>query len=166
MESKEIIEETRKVIRAYFDGKDYTPHMQGEGNVFVTLKKQGNLRGCIGTIQPDKLSKNLKAAAIYSLSDSRFSKVEREEFETLDIEVSVLKKGILYKNPLENLIIGKHGLIIEKDKKSGLLLPQVAIEHKMNKEQFLDAVCDKAGLDKGSWKDAKVWLFEAKVYKE
>ena len=166
MESQKIIEETRKVIDTYFKGEDYTPILEGKGNVFVTLKKDGQLRGCIGTNHADNLSDNLKRAAIYSLTDSRFSKVTKEEFKDLKVEVSLLKQGILHKNPLENLIIGKHGLTISKDGKTGLLLPQVAVEHKMDKERFLDAVCEKAGLDKGTWKNAKVWLFEANVYKE
>jgi len=166
MEPKEIIREVRKTIEAFFEGKNYSPKIKGRGGAFVTLKKEGKLRACMGTLSKGPWSKNVRMAAISALSDPRFSIIEKEEFGGLEIEVSLLSEPKISKKPLEELEIGKHGLIIQKGLNSGLLLPQVATEHSLGKEKFLDAVCSKARLPKGAWKDSKIWLFTAQIYGE
>ena len=146
--------------------KEFEPEVKGEAGVFVTLKKQGKLRGCIGIIMPSKLSNNLKQAAISALSDSRFEKITKEEMKEIKIEVSLLTPPELVTNPEEEIKIGKHGIIIKQGLNSGLLLPQVATEWNMSLVDFLEAGSEKAGLNKNAWKTAQIWKFSAQIFKE
>lgn len=166
MEYEDIITQTRKIIDAYFQNKEFEPEIEGEAGVFVTLKKHEKLRGCIGIIKPSKISKNLKLAAISTLSDSRFEKVTHDEMKDIKIEISLLTPPELVKNPERKIEIGKHGIIIKQGLNSGLLLPQVAIEWKMSIIEFLEAVSEKAGLNKNAWKTSQIWKFSAQIFKE
>ena len=139
------------------------------GAAFVTLhKRSGELRGCIGHLEPDQLLPDVVAqcAVAACSADPRFPAVALAELADLAIEVSLL-------GPLEAIAgaeeieIGRHGLVIEKGWRRGLLLPQVATEWKWDREQFLAQTCRKAGLPLDAWMHgATIWRFEAEVFGE
>jgi uncharacterized protein len=127
--------------------------------VFVTLHVAKRLRGCIGTIEPkERLGESIaRCAAGAALDDPRFSRMRPEEIAHLEIEVSLLTP--LQRIEPEQIEIGRHGLMIEQELHRGLLLPQVAVEHKLNKEQFLRETCYKAGLRPDAWKDPATRIY-------
>ncbi|MCX8178231.1 MAG: AmmeMemoRadiSam system protein A [Candidatus Aenigmarchaeota archaeon] len=137
--------------------------------VFVTLEKNGMLRGCIGTIQPiDPLYiaviKNAVSAAFY---DPRFHPVDYDEMNDIEIEISILTepKKIIYKNVdelLKKIKIGKDGLIIKSGFKSATFLPQVW-EKIPDKKLFLSELCLKASLPADEWKKSKLEVFKYNV---
>ena len=135
---------------------------------FVTLKRQAHLRACCGVLgQPMKLAAALEGAARRTATeDSRFPTLSSIELPYLDLEVSLLydfqpveARG---QDRMDVVEIGKHGLVIQRGKQSGLLLPVVAVEHGMDAEGFLKQVCRKAGLPGTAWKDdeTKLQVFE------
>jgi AmmeMemoRadiSam system protein A len=138
------------------------------GGLFVTLRRRdGELRGCIGHLHSDgPLGRTLAEVALASaLEDPRFPPVGPEELDGLAVEVSVLGEFVETRDAAAALRVGVHGLRIRHAGRSGLLLPQVATEHGMDGEQFLDAVCRKAGLPAGAWRDpeARIDFFTAEV---
>ena len=139
-----------------------------QGAAFVTLHKGHALRGCIGHIEPDQPLPDVVArcAVAACSADPRFPAVSASELPDLAIELSLL-------GPLEpiagadQIVIGRHGLVVEKGWHRGLLLPQVATEWNWDREQFLAQTCRKAGLSGDTWKrGAKIWRFEAEVFGE
>ena len=135
---------------------------------FVTIHLRGRLRGCIGIVEAyEPLGEAIaRCAAGAALHDARFSPVRPEELPQLQIEISLL-------SPLEPILpeaveIGKHGLLISQSGKRGLLLPQVAVEHKLTREQFLDEACRKAGLSPKAWQDPSTEIrgFTCEVFDE
>ena len=101
------------------------------------------------------------------MSDSRFRPVTKSELSELTIEVSVLSPAEPVNDPLKEIKLGRHGIIVRKDFHSGLLLPQVPIEHGWSLEQYLDHGCIKAGLSSGCWKKgARLLRFTAQVFSE
>lgn len=135
---------------------------------FVTLKIDGKLRGCIGRFtSSDPLYKIVSQMAYSSaFEDSRFSPLTKEEFENIEIEISVLGPQKKISN-IDEIIIGKHGIYIKKDFRSGTMLPQVATENGWTVEQFLGYTSrDKAGLGWTGWKDAEIYVYEAVVLKK
>jgi len=143
--------------------------------VFVTLNNANGLRGCIGFPMPDKkLSHGIIDAAIAAATeDPRFSPVKINELNEIVFEVTVLTPPveITVTDPmeyLEKIKVGRDGLIIRNSFSSGLLLPQVPVEYDWNVEEFLQHTCEKAGLEKDTWKNEKVKIekFEGIVYKE
>jgi uncharacterized protein len=135
---------------------------------FVTLKKHGELRGCIGTLEcrsplPEEVARVAVSAA---REDPRFEAVRASELNDLDVEVSVL--GPLEPiDPLDRdaIEIGRHGLVVEQGWRRGLLLPQVATEWGWDRETFLSQTCVKAGLPHDCWRTgAKVYRFAAEVF--
>jgi AmmeMemoRadiSam system protein B/AmmeMemoRadiSam system protein A len=133
---------------------------------FVTLKKEGRLRGCIGFIEPIRpLYKTVIQAALYAaFQDTRFLPVTTQELNSLEIEISVLSPLEKIHDP-ENINVGRHGLYLLKNGRSGLLLPQVAVENGWSREMFLRQVCRKAGLPVNAWKtDSEIFIFEAVVF--
>jgi AmmeMemoRadiSam system protein A len=127
--------------------------------LFVTLHVAGKLRGCIGMIEAHlTLGETLaRCAADAALHDPRFSRMRAEEMAALEIEVSLLSP-LLPIRP-EEVEIGNHGLLVERGTRRGLLLPQVAVEHRLSREQFLAETCAKAGLSREAWKDAETKLY-------
>lgn len=146
-----------------------SPMLKEKRGAFVTLTKNGMLRGCIGYIQPIKpLDETIiEMAQAAAFRDPRFSPVTKEEFDDLEIEISVLTpvKEIKDVNEIE---IGKHGIIIERGGYSGLLLPQVATDYGWNRETFLEHTCNKAGLPTDAWKQegTKIKIFSADIFHE
>ncbi|HWR11677.1 MAG TPA: AmmeMemoRadiSam system protein A [Rectinemataceae bacterium] len=136
---------------------------------FVTLRENGQLRGCIGRMRSETplyetISEMALAAAF---EDPRFDPVSRVEIEDIDIEITVL--GPLRKiAKAEDLAVGRHGLYIFAKGRTGVLLPQVATEYGWNGFEFLDQVCFKAGLPPGTWKEreTELFVFEGIVFGE
>ena len=134
---------------------------------FVTLKKQGRLRGCIGYIKAYKpLWKTVQEMAVAAaFHDPRFPSLRAEEIQQLTFEISVLSplKRIADVNDIE---VGRHGLYIIRRHHSGLLLPQVATEYKWDRETFLEETCHKAGLPPDAWKDkeTEIYIFSADYF--
>ena len=136
---------------------------------FVTLKKGGLLRGCIGytsAIQPLNLTVR-NAAASAAVKDYRFSPVNKDELAELKYEISVLSPFRLVTD-INQIMIGTHGLFIKQGDAEGLLLPQVAEEYQWDVDTFLQHTCQKAGLHSDAWKskDTDIFKFSAFVFGE
>lgn len=142
------------------------PALSQPCGAFVTLHRQGDLRGCIGHIIADQplyqiVQQMAVSAAMY---DPRFDSMSMSETDDLDVEISVLSPMQTITNP-EELVVGTHGILITKSGHRGLLLPQVATERKWDRYTFLEAVCQKAGLPHGSWKHgAQLQVFSAVIF--
>ena len=136
--------------------------------VFVTIKKHGELRGCLGTLGcRDELGAEVARCARDSASaDPRFPPVSTMEIPELSFEISVLTPLEQVDPSLEDtIIVGRHGLLVEEGRRRGLLLPQVATEWGWTREQFLRQTCRKAGLPDDAWQmGAQVYRFEAEVF--
>jgi AmmeMemoRadiSam system protein A len=135
---------------------------------FVSLYREGALRGCVGQVEnPGPLADVVARSAINAaLFDSRFPPVSAEEIEILEIEISVL-------TPPERIlpdavVAGRHGLMVARGPFRGLLLPQVAMERNWSSQQLLEETCIKAGLARDAWRDpATVVLgFTAEVFSQ
>ena len=139
------------------------------GGLFVTLRRRRDreLRGCIGHLHADApLGETLARVAVMSaLEDPRFPPVRPEEIEGLEVEVSVLGPFVRTPDPLRDLRVGEHGLRIRLGARGGILLPQVATEGGLDGPAFLEALCRKARLAPGAWREAaaEVDLFTAEV---
>ena len=175
-EKKILLEIARASINSVFTGEkipepDYEKHplFKSYAGAFVTLTQQGVLRGCIGYIVSDQpLFKTVCEAAVQaSQHDPRFQPVRQSEIKNLSIEISILSEPFPL-NSYDEIEIGKHGLILEENGRRGLLLPQVPVEHHMNREQYLDAICRKTGLPTEHWKTKQLKLsgFTATVFSE
>jgi uncharacterized protein (TIGR00296 family) len=142
--------------------------------VFVTLKQDGDLRGCIGYPYPDlPLHKALVDAAVQAATqDPRFPRVRSAELERISVEVTVLSEPEPLKvKPVDrpkNLIIGRDGIIVERGLYRGLLLPQVPVEQGWGPEEYLEYGCLKAGLSPDAWVDdvTKVYTFQGQIFQE
>jgi AmmeMemoRadiSam system protein A len=135
--------------------------------VFVTIWMEGELRGCVGFPYPAKpLVEAVQEAAISAaLRDFRFPPVVVEEIPRIEIEISVLTAP--KKTKPDQVKVGIHGLIISRGNQSGLLLPQVAMDHHWDSKTFLEQTCGKAGLPKNAWKEnIELYAFEAQVFSE
>jgi AmmeMemoRadiSam system protein B/AmmeMemoRadiSam system protein A len=144
-----------------------SPMLQENRGAFVTIQKNGQLRGCIGYIKGyEPLHKTVeKMAAEAAFRDPRFPPVKEKELPELEIEISVLTplRRITDVNEIE---VGKHGIYIIKGGWSGLLLPQVATEYGWDRQTFLEHTCQKAGLPPDAWKekDAEIYIFSADIF--
>ncbi len=136
---------------------------------FVTLRKNGELRGCIGYVAPTKpLVLTVRdVAAMAAVEDTRFRPVAQQELPLIDYEVSVISpmRRVLDVN---EIVVGRHGLLVRRNGREGLLLPQVPLEEGWNRTGFLENACLKAGLPKDAWKDARtdIFSFTALVFSE
>lgn len=180
-EQNDLISIARESIETYiksgkipnFDSRAGTQNfmsLQNKSGVFVTLKSDGNLRGCIGLIESDDpLYKTIPQMAVAAaVNDPRFSPVTKEDLLKLEYEVSVLSpmKKI---NQVSEIELGKHGVKVQNNGRSGVFLPQVADETNWSKEEFLNHLCqDKAGLSADCWKDpaTEIYTFTAHVFSE
>jgi AmmeMemoRadiSam system protein A len=151
-------------------GVDSLPGRLGKpAGAFVTLRRGAALRGCIGHLEASSPSLRLAvvwAAHAAALEDPRFEPVRPEEVAGLTIEISVLTP--FEEIAAEKIVPGTHGLVIQRGDRRGLLLPQVATEHKLSRERFLEETCIKAGLPRDGWRDraTKVFAFTAEVFSE
>lgn len=134
---------------------------------FVTLRKHGELRGCIGNMSDNRpLATVVGAMALQAaFNDPRFQPVDEKELEQLEIEISVLTPFREIKSS-DEISMGRDGVVLRKGNRHAVFLPQVATETGWNKEMFLDQLCLKAGLSAGDWKDARLFTFQAEVFGE
>ena len=135
---------------------------------FVTIRRHGELRGCLGRISPDaSLAETIvDLGALVSDSDPRFNPVAPAELDDLDVEISVLTPEREV-HSIADIEPGRHGLIVEKGFRRGLLLPQVAAEQGWDAETFASQTCRKAGLPPDAWRrGARIFVFEAEVFGE
>lgn len=146
-----------------------TPSLRQRCGVFVTLQKNEKLRGCIGYITATKSLIQLvaDAAQASAFQDTRFEPLRREEWGRIEIEISVLSPLETIDN-IEEIEVGKHGIVMKQGYRSGLLLPQVAVEYNWDRETFLTNTCYKAGLSANCWKDpdTEIEIFSALVFNE
>jgi len=144
-----------------------SPVLKENRGAFVTIQKKGQLRGCIGYIEGHgPLHKTIEEMAeAAALRDPRFTPVTEKEVPELEIEISVLTplKKISDVNEIQ---VGKHGILIKKGWNSGVLLPQVATEYKWDRQTFLEHTCQKAGLPSNAWKEknTEIYIFSADIF--
>jgi len=180
-QGKKLIKLARESISCYFSDKDVKvdsvkKEFSSVLGVFVTLNKDGQLRGCIGF--PEGVyplyEGVIKAARSAAFSDPRFVPLEKDELKDITIEVSVLTKPekIDVKKVdeyIKEIKVGRDGLIVKGTYGSGLLLPQVATEYKWDSKTFLEQTCVKAGLSPDTWHDIKgvsIYRFQSQVFSE
>jgi AmmeMemoRadiSam system protein A len=135
---------------------------------FVTLMVNGDLRGCIGVPEAEeRLGDVIRRCAVSAASqDPRFAPISVVDLFGLSIEISVLS-DIVPVADVSLVDVGRHGLVVSDGRRRGLLLPQVAVEHGWDREQFLAHACLKAGLQRDAWRQgADVAVFEAEVFRE
>jgi AmmeMemoRadiSam system protein A len=135
---------------------------------FVTLRIKGALRGCIGYPEAELplVAVVERCAVSAAISDPRFPPVSPAEWSEMDLEISVLGP-IQRVDDIQDVVVGRDGLIVEFGRRRGLLLPQVAVEWSWNAMEFAAQTCVKAGLPRDAWqKGAKLFRFEAEVFSE
>ena len=149
--------------------KEVPPALCQPRGVFVTLQRQGRLRGCIGYLEAVKplLQAVQEMAAAAAFHDPRFPPLGQDELADLEIEISVLSPMRLIKN-VEEIKVGEHGLYIQRGLDRGLLLPQVAVEYHWDRTTFLQQTCCKACLPADAWKDpaTRIYVFTAEIFSE
>jgi AmmeMemoRadiSam system protein B/AmmeMemoRadiSam system protein A len=175
-EKNELLALARKSVEyAVREKKAYEPTasasevLNQERGAFVTLKKSGELRGCIGYTSAEKpLYMTVRdTATLAALRDPRFQPVSASELPQLEYEVSVLSplRRVL---DIRQIKVGQHGLLMKNGAHEGLLLPQVPVEEKWDRQKFLEETCAKAGMRSGCWKDENtdIFMFTAVVFGE
>ena len=172
-EKTTLLDIVKKAITAKFNDKEMpkltleSQTLKERRGAFVTLKKHGHLRGCIGYIKAVKpLWETVREMAVAAaFHDPRFPSLKLEEVQDLTFEVSVLSPLKRIKN-IDEIEVGKHGLYIVRGYNSGLLLPQVAVEYGWDREYFLQETCYKAGLPPQAWKDkeTEIYIFSADYF--
>jgi hypothetical protein len=167
--ARSSVETAVRERKMYLVGSTGLPRLEEARGAFVTLKEHGELRGCIGYITPVKpLAETVRDVAAYAaLEDHRFQPVSTAELPLLEYEVSVLSplRRVL---DIKQIKVGKHGLIMKKGDIEGLLLPQVPVEERWDRDTFLEETCIKAGLPPQAWKDddTDIFMFTALVFNE
>ena len=175
-QQKKLLLLARKTIAEYLKADNTIgeidlsdPVFSEKRGVFVTLHIKGNLRGCIGYIVAyAPLQEAVVEMAMSSaFRDPRFMSLNRREYQDIDIEISVLSPIEDVKN-IEDIVVGRHGLIVSRDGRQGLLLPQVPVEQGWGRDEFLMHTCIKAGLPADAWrnKNTKLQTFSAQVFGE
>jgi AmmeMemoRadiSam system protein A len=148
---------------------DFDEDLRRPAGAFVTLRKQGDLRGCIGSIRAlEPLYRAVASSAVSAaFRDPRFFPVRKDELSQLELEISVMGPIEPVRDVAE-IEVGRDGLIISRGRFVGLLLPQVASEYGWDRETFLDQTCLKAGLQPEAWRapDTRVEKFAAEVFSE
>jgi len=166
----------RSAVRAHLEHRPppgYAPEtaterLVGPGAAFVTLRVDGELRGCIGTTRFERPLREVvsELAVAAATQDRRFDAISPEEIESLKVSISVLTP--LERADTSQIEIGRHGLVVRARGHSGLLLPQVAAEHGWDAQVFLAETSRKAGLPTDAWREpgAQVFWFEAERFSE
>lgn len=170
-----LLETARRSIETAFEGKYWLPSdtqltqtLKVECGAFVTLHLHGRLRGCIGNIVGVRpLYKTVaEMARAAAFEDDRFRPLTREELEQVHIEISVLSPLRQIPSP-DEIVLGRDGVLMVKDGRSGTFLPQVADETGWTREEFLGHCArDKAGIGWNGWKDADLYVYQAEVFDE
>ncbi len=178
-EKRTLLESARAAIAAAYGGPQQEPAeptgalLQPCG-AFVTLHERfaggpPELRGCIGYVESSAplLETVRRAAAAAAFHDARFPPVSAAELPRIEIEISVLSP-LQKVSDVREIVVGRHGLVMRRGMRSGLLLPQVASERGWDLETFLDHTCLKAGLPRRAWaeRDTTIEMFTALVFSE
>lgn len=168
-----LLQLARDAVGAHLRGEQFTPlnrpSFDFTQGAFVTVTRDGELRGCIGQIRArEPIAKTIASMAVQAaFDDPRFDPVREDEVGLLDFEISILSP-LQRVHDIAEIEVGKHGLLIKLDYHSGLLLPQVATENEWGVGEFLEQTCLKAGLPKNAYKDkfAEIYAFTAVVFGE
>lgn len=173
-EKRFLLQIARRAIESALAGRESQEIPELAGNLaarrgaFVTLHRRGRLRGCIGRVVVlEPLARVVAECAVAAaLDDPRFSRLQPADLAELQIELSVL--SLPKRVALEEVQPGVHGVVISRGEKRGVLLPQVAREHRWTRERFLEETCEKAGLASASWKspETHIEVFTAEVFSE
>ena len=173
---RQLLALARSALEAHFRGEP-PPRLASDRSepfgesraLFVTLKRGGRLRGCIGTLAPEgDLARTVpKFARRAAFEDPRFPPLEAHELPECAIEISVLTPPRSVENR-EGIVVGRDGLILEFGGRRALLLPQVATEWGFDLETFLSELSRKAGLPPDAWRnpEARLFSFQAEVFSE
>ena len=165
---KTIEEHVGKLALKPLNASDWSSALQTKCGAFVTLRKNGGLRGCIGRFDASvPLFKVVQQMAVSSSTeDYRFTPVSANEISGLEIEISVLTPMRRIKS-IDEFQLGKHGIYMRKGTRAGTFLPQVAAETGWSKDEFLGHCArDKAGIGWNGWKDAELYVYEALIFSE
>lgn len=150
------------------DLPSYSSTLSEHRGAFVSLYREGKLRGCVGQVEdPGPLAEVVARASINAaLYDSRFPSVTASEIPNLEIEISVLSPP--ERIQLEAIVIGQHGLLVVRGRCRGILLPQVAVERQWSSQRLLEETCVKAGLARDAWRDpaTELYGFTAEIFSE
>jgi AmmeMemoRadiSam system protein A len=166
--ARQAIVESIKTGKEYIEPREEKRLNQRNG-CFVTIKQDGQLRGCIGNFQSElPLFREVAQMALASSTqDPRFYPMKHSDLDNFTLEISVLSP--LQKiEDINEIEVGKHGIYIEKSFHRGVLLPQVAVEHNWDRITFLQQTCVKAGLPTDAWEadDSEIYVFSAQVFGE
>ncbi len=170
-EREEILKTARGAVRDALEGRPPASRapsgvLARRAGAFVSLHNRGELRGCIGHVESDQsLAEVIRRCAVAAArEDPRFHEVTLAELDQVDVEVSVLG-DIQPVERVEDIEVGRHGLIAEQGWRRGLLLPQVATEQHWDRMTFIRQTCLKAGLGPDAWQHgARLFRFEADVF--
>ena len=179
----ELLVLARQAIAYYLENKRFLqtetddPSLQRKAGVFVTLRsrwelsqphdKAARLRGCIGHMEADETLFELVSvmAVKAAIRDPRFPPVTAVELPKLHIEISVLSP-LTSVSRIEDIELGVHGLVIVSGMKRGLLLPQVPGMFGWSRDEYLEAICRKAGLRPSAWRSSELLSFTTQVFEE
>ncbi|MBD3413229.1 MAG: AmmeMemoRadiSam system protein A [Candidatus Aminicenantes bacterium] len=173
-QQKFLLKLARETIKHYLETGEHIPFKTDENvlkekrGAFVTIKKDGQLRGCIGYPIPYlPLYKTIiEASVMAAFKDPRFPPIQKKELPAVDIEISVLSLPQKVEDASE-VKVGKHGIIVSRGANSGLLLPQVPLEWEWDLGTYLKHGCLKAGLEEDALnKGAEIKTFTAQVFSE
>lgn len=173
-EQKELLKIARDTIVSYVtDGKVPSVETASQGlnletGCFVTIKRKGELRGCIGNFVSDKplfrLVQDMAVSA--ATSDPRFYPMKQHDLDDFELDISVLSP-LKKASSVDEIQVGTHGIYIIKGSYRGVLLPQVATEYGWDRDEFLRHTCKKAGLPEDTWKgECDIYIFSALVFGE
>lgn len=170
-----LLEIARDAIRNKLRNQSFTPDPREEQclnervGCFVTLKLDGQLRGCIGNFRSRRpLFQEVALMAVAAATeDPRFAPLTPEELEQVSLEITTLSPLEKIQGP-EDILIGQHGIYLEHGYQRGVLLPQVAIEHHWDALTFLQQTCNKAGLSSDMWQSAQtdIYRFNGQIITE
>jgi AmmeMemoRadiSam system protein A len=170
-----LLQLARDTIEQYVENQTVPDLPEGdpaflpERAVFVTLHKNGELRGCIGGLEArEPLAEAVRSSAVSAATqDPRFPPVQVDELQDLQIEVSVLSPLEKVDSP-DEIVVGKHGVMVAEGMRRGVFLPQVAPEQGWDRDTMLSYLCaHKAGLPADAWKGgADLYIFTTQVFSE
>ena len=174
-----LVDIARKSISSVFLGNDVViedsvkKKFSMPCGVFITIRKYGKLRGCIGYARSTKplYETVIKAAKSAAFQDTRFLPLNKDEFDKVELEVSLLTEPVMMNQNdpyslLEDIKVGKDGILIKSSNFSGLFLPQAAANSSWSSEDLLKYACNKFGLTETAWQnsDSKLYKFRAQVF--
>jgi AmmeMemoRadiSam system protein B/AmmeMemoRadiSam system protein A len=173
-QKEELLELARTSIEFYLENGNLPdfetddPEFIRRSGVFVTLEKEGELRGCIGYFRADRpLYRRVQEVAVdAAISDNRFPPLTVEELSEVHIEISILSP-LQRVNDIQEIQVGVHGLLIYQAGQQGVLLPQVAVDNNWDRDEFLENLCLKAGLPEDCWNQSPaLYSYSAMVFGE